>query len=221
VVIMKVKKRARAANKHLWAATSSNRHLGAEENAVEISKPPIFDVRLLGMISAALIALSTLTKPCPEKKVARSHIARGARGVQVRWFAFSPTGNQIATCNTAGRVALRAREGGWRIERFLDFAGYANAVAFSADGRSLAAAGNAPGVCMWDMASPIDKPATVMDLSIRHLTHLLFSPDGKSLAVTTDLDGTILLCDLAARRKHMVLHHPSPVVSIAFSPDGR
>jgi Tol biopolymer transport system component len=61
----------------------------------------------------------------------------------------------------------------------------------------------------------------VMDLPIQRSTHLLFSPDGKSLAATTDLDGTILLCDLAARRKQIVLHHPSPVLSIAFSPDGR
>jgi WD40 repeat protein len=188
---------------------------------VDFSKVPIFDVRLLGMISAALIALFALSKPGPQKKVARSHMARGAHGVQVRSCAFSPTGNQIATCNTEGRVALRVREEGWRIEGFLDFAGYASVVAFSADGRSLAAAGIAPGVCVWDMASPIGKRATVMDLPIQRSTHLLFSPDGKSLAVTTNLDGTILLCDLAAQRKRMVLHHPTPVVSIAFSPDGR
>jgi WD40 repeat protein len=204
------------------AATSRDRRLGGEENAVvDFSRLPIVDVRLLGMISAAVIALSTLSHPRPEKKVARSHMARGAHGVQVRSLAFSPTGNQIATCNTAGRVSLRAREGGWRIERFLDFAGYARAVAFSADGRSLAAAGIAPGICVWDMTSPVGKPAMAMDLPIQRSTHLLFSPDGKSLAVTTDLDGTILLSDLAARRKHMVLHHPSPVTSIAFSPDGR
>jgi WD40 repeat protein len=94
-------------------------------------------------------------------------------------------------------------------------------VAFSVDGQLLAAAGKPSGICVWDLKSSRNKPAKVMMAPIQRATRLLFSPDGKSLAVTTDLDGTILLWDLAAQREHMVLHQPSPVTSIAFSPDGR
>ena len=188
---------------------------------IDFPRLPIFDVRLLGAIAAALIALATLSKPGPEKKLARSQVASGEPGVQVTSIAFSPTGKQIATTNTAGRLTLRTREGGWRIERFLDFAGYARSAAFSSDGQFLAAAGIAPHICVWDMMAPVGEPASVMTVPIRRALRLLFSPDGKCLAVTSDLDGTILLFDLAARRERMVLHHPSPVTSIAFSPDGR
>jgi WD40 repeat protein len=188
---------------------------------IDFPRLPIFDVRLLGAIVAALIALSTLSKPGPEKKLARSQVVRGEPGVQVTSIAFSPTGKQIATTNTAGRLTLRTREGGWRIERFLNFAGYARSAAFSSDGQFLAAAGIAPHICVWDMTAPVGEPALVMTVPIRRALRLLFSPDGKCLAVTSDLDGTILLFDLAARRERMVLHHPSPVTSIAFSPDGR
>ena len=195
---------------------------GAEEREVlGFFKFRIFDVRLLGAIAAALITLARLSSSGPDQQLARSRIGRGEVGVQVTSFAFSPTGKQIATTNTAGRVTLRAQEGGWPIERFLDFAGYATVVAFSGDGRSVAAAGFGPGICVWDLRSPRCEPATVLTVPIQRATHLLFSPDGQSLAVTTDLDGTILLWDLALRRERMVLHQPSPVMSIAFSPDGR
>ena len=49
----------------------------------------------------------------------------------------------------------------------------------------------------------------------------MFSPDGQSLAITTDLDGTILLWDLATRRERMVDAHSLARESAAFSPDGR
>ena len=136
-----------------------HRGFGAEERGVTgFSKLPIFDVRLLGAIAVALITLATLSNPEPVQKLARPRIARGEHGVQVMSFALSPTSGQIATTNTAGRVTLRAPESGWQIERFLDFPGYASAVAFSPEGRFLAAGGIAPGICLWDLSSPRSEP---------------------------------------------------------------
>jgi len=195
---------------------------GAEERGVMgFSKLPLFDVRLLAAIAVALITLDRLSLPEPVEKLAPSQVARGELGVQITSLALSPTGAQIATTNTAGRVTLRAPENGWKIERFLDFPGYATEVALSPDGRSLAAVGLAPGIYLWDLKSPTSEPTEAMLVPIQRAKRVLFSPDSQSLAVTTYLDGTILIWDLAMRRERMVLRHPWPVISIAFSPDGR
>jgi WD40 repeat protein len=188
---------------------------------MRFSRLPIFDVRLIGAIAAAMIAVAKLSNPDPGQKLARSQVARGEVGVQVTSLAFSPTGKHIATTNTAGRIALRAQEGGWRIERFLEFPGFASAVAFSGDGQLIAAAGKPAGIYLWDLKDSQNEPAKDLMVPIPWATHVLFSPDGKSLAMATDLNGTILLWNLAARRESMVLHQPSPVTTIAFSPDGR
>jgi WD40 repeat protein len=199
-----------------------HRRLGTEEwQVMGCSKLPTFDLRLPGAIAVVLITLVTLSNPEPVQDFAHPRIARGECGVQATSFALSPTSGQIATTNTAGRVTLRAPETGWEIERFLDFPGYAKAVAFSPDGRSLAVGGFARGICLWDLPSPKSEATQTILVPIQRAKCMMFSPDGRSLAVTTDLDGTILVWDLAARRERMVLHHPSPVVSLAFSPDGR
>jgi WD40 repeat protein len=196
--------------------------LGAEKRvAVGCSKLPIFDLRLLGAIAVALIALAVLANAEPVQERTPLRVARGERGSQLMSFAISPTGSHIATTNTAGGVTLRAAESGWQIERFLDYPGYARTVAYSPDGRSLAAGGTEPGICMWDLNSPGSEPTQTVVIPIQPAKNIVFSPNGQSLAVTTDLDGTILIWDLPAGRARMVLHHPSPVVSIAFSPDGR
>jgi WD40 repeat protein len=184
-------------------------------------KISISDVRLLGVIAAALITVSILSNLEPVKKLARSEVARGEPGFLVISFALSPTTGQIATTDDAGRVKLRSPEKGWQIERSLDFPGYAMAVAFSPDGRCLAIVGIAPGICLWDLSSGTSQLVAAEVASIERAAHVIFSPDGQTLAVTTDLDGTIFLWDLPTSRVRLVLHHPSSVASIAFSPDGR
>jgi WD40 repeat protein len=212
----------------LWRITfrlrpiEEQRRLGARERRVMgNSRFPVVDVRLLGAIAVALISLATLLSPEPVQELTRARVARGVLGSQIMSFALSPTSAQIATTSTAGRIALRSPETGWRIEQFLDFPGFAKAVAFSADGRTLAAGGNLPGIHLWDLKSHTSEPTRTLAVPIRRVNHVLFSPDGKTLAVTTDLDGTIVLWDLATQQQRVVLHHPSPVACLAFSPDGR
>ena len=181
----------------------------------------VTDVRLLAVIAAALITLAKLSPGDSVDKQSQVHIGAGEPGVQVTSLASSPTGKHVVTTNTSGRVSLRGEAGGWRIERQLEFPGYARSVAFSPDGGTLAAAGLARHICLWDITAPAGTPARSIVLPIRQARCVMFSPDGQFLAVTTDLDGTIVLWDLALERERMVLRSPSPVRSAAFSPDGR
>jgi WD40 repeat protein len=182
---------------------------------------PIRDVRVLALIVVAPLVLATLSDSQPAQKPARLRLGRGEVGVGATSLAVSPTGALIATTNTAGRLALRAKDGDWQIERLLDCPEFARAVAFSPDGRSLAAAGFWPSVCLWDLSSNSNEPTTTIAVRFWPAKCLTFSPDGRSLAVATEDDGTILVMDLATRRERMVIHHHSSVSSIAFSPDGR
>jgi WD40 repeat protein len=50
---------------------------------------------------------------------------------------------------------------------------------------------------------------------------VLFSPDGRSVAVMMDLDEVIQLWNLSTRLVRMRFHHQSALSSCAFSPDGR
>jgi WD40 repeat protein len=181
----------------------------------------ILDVRVLGLIAVAPIALEKLSNCEPAQKPARVHFCRGDLHVGAASLAVSPTGAQIATTSTAGRLTLRARNNDWQIERSLDCPGYARAVAFSPNGRRLAAAGLWPSVCLWDLNSASSEPAATVAVPSPSAKCLTFSPDSQSLAIATGVDGTILVMDLATRRERLVFHHQSPVNRIAFSPDGR
>jgi WD40 repeat protein len=193
----------------------------AERHEMGCAKLPLFDVKLVGAIAVALLALAMLLIPEPVQELTRARVARGEVGAQITAFAISPTSALIATTNATGCVALRSPETEWRIEQFLDFPGYATAVAFSPDSLVLAAGGIPPGICLWDPRSHTSEPTQTLPVPIQQVSHLAFSPDGKTLAATTYLDGTILIWDLATQRDRLVLHHPSPVVCVAFSPDGR
>ena len=179
------------------------------------------DVRFLAAVALVLIALARLAGPEPAQKLAPSQIAQGEQGTQLTSFAYSPTGEYIATSNTKGWVTLRARANGWQIERSLDFPGFARSAAFSPDGRFLAVVGISRHLCVWDLKSSSSQPTRMIVLSIDSATRVGFSPDGQSLAVMTERDGTMLLRDLATRRERVLLHHRAPVTGIAFSPSGR
>ena len=193
----------------------------ADRSLLSRLKILILDVRALGVMLTTLIALVMLwTSASWPVQIASSQIARGVPGEQIWSFALSPSGRQIATTNSAGCVTLRAHHHEWQIERSLDFPGFAWAVAFSPDGRRLAALGTGPGICLWNLASSQREPDMLINVPIHRPKLLKFSPDGRFLAVTTTPHGTILVWDLKERREHMKFHHTSLVDSIAFSPNG-
>ena len=128
---------------HLRPIIEHQVYSGTERQGVVASTRLLCDVRFLASVAVVLIALVTLAGPEPAQKLAPSQIAQGEQGTQITSFAYSPTSEYIATCNTNGGLMLRAlRRNGWQIERSLLFPGYARTVAFSPDGRFLAVVGN-------------------------------------------------------------------------------
>jgi WD40 repeat protein len=95
------------------------------------------------------------------------------------------------------------------------------AVAFSPDGRLLAAGLRAPkargGVIVWDVATQKrlwKHPETT------GIPALAFSPDGRTVAIVVYTSAAKLL-DAASGQVKTVLRHPRDVHGVAFSPDGR
>jgi WD40 repeat protein len=199
---------------------------GAMERGVRgVSKLSFLGLRpLYGAIAATAIAAATLTDTEPVPQVSGLHVGRGDFNHQLVSFAFSPTGRHMATLNTAGRVTLITRQAidsEWEVDGDLDFPGYARAVAFSPDGRRVAVGGIARGICVWDVSCPSSEPSKVMLVPIQKVKRIKFSPDGQLLAVIRDVDQTIVLWDLAARRERTVLDHAPSIMNMVFSPDGR
>jgi WD40 repeat protein len=178
------------------------------------------DLPTIGALTAAVAVLAALFGPEPGPASPRPRIIQGEHRAQLTSLAFSPTATQMAITDTAGQVALRSTEAGWLKEQFLEFPGYASTTAFSPDGRLLVAVGNLSCLWVWDLSSSGKTPTSTTTLPIYRARHVVFSPDGRSLAITSDASGTILIWDLPTGRERRVLHQTSPVVRIAFSPDG-
>ena len=142
---------------HLRPVERRGGRSGGAQRVITAPKLPFCDLRLFAAAAAAAIAFHTLSKPELAEKRGRLQVARGELGVQIMSFALSPVNALITTTNTAGRIALRAPESGWQIERLLDFPGFATEVAFAPDGRSLAVVSKAPGIYLWELDSPNER----------------------------------------------------------------
>jgi WD40 repeat protein len=96
-------------------------------------------------------------------------------------------------------------------------------VAFSPDGKFLAAETDKNTIILWD-AVTLEKKEELKEIAgpiYAKVVSLAFSPDGKTLAATNG-SSKVLLWDIASKRRiDQPIEHSEPVTSVAFSPDGK
>lgn len=133
---------------------------------------------------------------------------------------FSPDGKTLATASEAGALAL------WDVETRqvrAQLEGNTSKVvdlSFSPDGKTLAAASEDGIVRFWDAASGQSVPPQLRLPGV-NLGAIAYTPDGKSLAAGA-IDGTIRILDTATKTPQALLRgHDSPVMAVAYAPDGQ
>ena len=188
-----------------------------------VDLPDLGDVRLWDVATGNI--RTTLKENTDDLLI--DDLLTGAAGEYIHSVAFSPDGKTLAAMN--GDVTL------WDLATNKERAtltGHTKedketsvypvydvmSVAFSPDGKTLAAASRDMTVKVWDVA-------TARRSTLSGHTHAVysvsFSPDGKTLASASG-DKTVRLWDLATNKERATLKgHTESVTSVAFSPDGK
>ena len=134
-------------------------------------------------------------------------------------MVFSPDGQALVSREASGRVSLSVISGHLPLGQPIDDSGSKEKLAFSPDGKTLAAAIN-DTITFWNVdtgertGEPLQQAARILAL--------VYSPDGKWLASGND-DGQIMLWDTNQLDAGGIalIGHSEGVYDLAFSPDGQ
>ena len=144
------------------------------------------------------------------------------RPVPVRAVALRPDGNEIAV-GGYHEITIWDPAAGRLLHRIGDVAQQTHALAYSPDGRLLAAAGGTPGfvgeVKLFDVATRAE--VETPDRSTEVMLDVTFSADGTRVAAA-GADAVVRVYDVATRTRTLLAnHHADWVTAVAFTPDGK
>ena len=155
------------------------------------------------------------------RRVTATAKANGAGGISS--VAFSPDGTQLAAADLSGTVRLwevwQAQNANSTPVLLGNFSGHRYAIeqiAFSRDGATLASASDDGTIDLWDTRG------TIIGGVANASNALAFSPDGKTLAISTAVPGqwAVALYSMPAEKLAGLLP-VSGIAAVAFSPDGK
>jgi WD40 repeat protein len=136
-------------------------------------------------------------------------------------LAFSPDGRTLAVTTGTGREIylwdVKHRTGLGILTGHVD---YTCAVAFSSDSHTLVSSGSDGLIRLWSLAHRHEPTSpNTLDSNFPYVSRIVFSPNGRILALTRGDNRTISLWDVAHRSRIATL--PNARSAAAFSPDGR
>ena len=123
------------------------------------------------------------------RKTTREDLFPNHPTIQGNCVAFSPDGKNLAV-GTTGRVLVYNVQTRRVTHRLASQSTQVNAIAFSADGNTLAGGGTGGRIELWDVASR--KSLRTLLGHTKSITSLAFAPDGNTLA-SSSADGTVRL----------------------------
>ena len=137
--------------------------------------------------------------------------------VQAAAVAFSPDGTRLATAGSS--VGVWSTKTGRRLFDVGRGAGPFNDVAFSADGRRLAAGGGEGVATIWDATNGRRLESLESPVGGTGIYALAFDPEGKRIAADDGV-GDLWLWDAGSRRVIRTIRTAHPLCGVSWSPDG-
>jgi WD40 repeat protein len=169
----------------------------------------------------------TLTTGCVDGRARLWPLDRIDEGPADLWRRNKSWVNSVAVAHSGEAFAAGCSDGTVLILGFMQLsveggAGEVRCVAFSPNGKLLAA-GNRYGTArVWDAET--GKETVTLKGFMGEVWSVAFSPDGKTLAaVDTEWKkaGAVKLYDTATWKERASLPHPGEILCVAFSPDGK